>query len=117
MKVLLDHDVPHALRSHFPPDCDVETAHYRGWADYSDDELLTAVEHEFSVLVTLDTSLVYQQNLLQREIGLILIDVHPITPDHLLEYMGEVEKVLSVAAEDYASFAIREDGTVPISPK
>ncbi len=115
MRVLLDHDVPHELRSHFPDTCDVETAHYRGWAEYDDDQLLTAAESMFSVLVTLDTSLVYQQNVRPREIGVILIDIHPITPDHLLEYMDEVENALPVAAEDHTSFAIREDGTVPLT--
>lgn len=30
MTILLDHDVPHSLRSEFPEGCEVVTAEYRG---------------------------------------------------------------------------------------
>jgi hypothetical protein len=39
------------------------TAQYQGWADYDDDELLSAAEPEFAVFVILDTNLIHQQTL------------------------------------------------------
>lgn len=112
MRILLDHDVPHDLRPAFPEEYDVETAEYRGWAAYADEELLEAAEAEFSVLITLDTSLVHQQNVATRDIGIILLDVHPIVPDHLLEYMGEVESVLPIAGKKRRTVIIRENDTI-----
>lgn len=117
MRVLLDHDVPHELRSDFPEGCEVETAQYRGWSHFDDDELLTAAEEEFSALVTLDTNLVHQQNVRPRDIGVILIDVHPITPGHLRQYMDEVISVLPVAAESHRDIVIREDETTLLPTK
>lgn len=80
MRVLLDHDVPHGLRPRFPEECEVVTAQYRGWSDADDDELLAAAEGSFAVFVTLDTHLVHQQNVGSREIGIVIVDVHPIVP-------------------------------------
>lgn len=78
MKVLLDHNIPHSLRSEFPEGCDVYTAHYFGWTDYDDDELLeAAVEAAFSVFVTLDRNLPHQQNLSAYDIGVVVLGGHP----------------------------------------
>jgi predicted nuclease of predicted toxin-antitoxin system len=110
MRVLLDHDVPHGLRPHFPDAYRVETAQYRGWGDYDDDQLLDVAEADYSVLVTLDTNLVYQQKVDARKIGIILIDIHPVFPDHLLEYMDLIAQCLPVAGDKYSSIAIREEG-------
>lgn len=110
MKVLLDHDVPHSLRSQFPSEQEVVTAQYRGWAGLDDDELLSAAEAEFTVLVTLDTSLVHQQNVRRREIGVVVIDVHPIVPHALERHMEKVNRALSVAAEGNRTVVVREDG-------
>jgi len=115
MRVLLDHDVPHGLRPHFPDVYRVETAQYRGWGDYDDDQLLDAAEEDYSVLVTLDTNLVYQQKVDARKIGIILIDIHPVFPDHLLEYMDLIAQYLPVAGDKYRSIAIREEGATPLT--
>jgi len=53
MRVLLDHDVPHNLRTQFPDEHEVVTAHYQGGVNYDDDALLSAAEDAFDVLVTL----------------------------------------------------------------
>ena len=116
MRVLLDHDVPHGLRPQFPEECEVVTAQYRGWSAYDDDELLAAAEGSFAVLVTLDTNLVHQQNVGSREIGIVIIDVHPIVPNHLERHMGTIHSALSIAAEERGVVWIREDGIDLFSP-
>ena len=116
MKVLLDHDVPHSLRPQFPEECEVVTAHYQGWAGHCDDELLKAAEEEFDALVTLDTNLVHQQNVRAYEIGIVVIDVHPIVPGHLEKQMSKVRSALRVAADEQRAVAVHEDGIVFLFP-
>lgn len=110
MTVLLDHDVPHSLRSEFPEGCEVVTAGYQGWADLDDAELLSKAEEEFETFVTLDTSLVHQQNVAPHNLGVVVIDVHPIVPDVLKRHMGKVNSALSLAAEEKKTVVVSEDG-------
>ena len=116
MRVPLDHDVPHELRPQFPDEYEVVTAQYRGWSDYDDDELLGAAEREFAVLVTLDTNLVHQQDVSVREVGVVIIDVHPIVPTYLERHMGKICSALPIAAGEQKTVVVREDGiSVPFT--
>lgn len=110
MRVLLDHDVPHGLRSQFSDEHEVITAQYQGWASYDDDQLLSAAEKEFDILVTLDTNLAHQQNVRSREIGVVVIDVHPVLPGHLERHMSNVSSAISIAAEKQKTLIVREGG-------
>jgi len=110
MRVLLDHDVPHGLRARFPDGHEVVTARYQGWENYDDDRLLSAAERAFNVLVTLDTNLAHQQNVESRELGIVVIDVHPVLPGHLGRHMSKVNSALSIAAEEQRTLVVREDG-------
>lgn len=101
MKVLLDHNIPHGLREHFPSFCTVYTASYLGWSSYSDDALLrAAVENAFAILVTLDSNLQHQQDLGRWPLGIIVLDVHPATPHHLASQMDAVNEILRDTAEN-----------------
>jgi predicted nuclease of predicted toxin-antitoxin system len=110
MRVLLDHDVPHGLRLQFPNEHEVVTAQYQGWADLDNGDLLQAAEGEYAAVVTLDTNLVHQQDVETRDIGIVIIDVHPIVPDHLERQMGKVRSALSIAVEGQRIVVVREDG-------
>lgn len=110
MRVLLDHDVPHGLRPQFSGEHEVVTARYQGWANHDDDQLLAAAEEEFSVLVTLDTNLAHQQNVRSRELGVVVIDVHPVLPGHLERHMSKINSALSIAADEQRTLVVREDG-------
>lgn len=73
MRILLDECVPRKLKSHFPEhECD--TAPRLGWAGKSNGELLRLAEEAgFNVLLTVDTGVRRQQNLVGRKIGFIVI--------------------------------------------
>lgn len=86
------------------------TAEYRGWANLNDSELLSAAVEEFAVLVTLDTNLPHQQNVQASSLGIVVIDVHPIVPDHLKQHMGKVNSALSLAVEEQKAVVVREGG-------
>lgn len=73
MKVLLDENLDHALRSLLGPH-EVVTASYMGWAGLSNGELLQAVENGgIEVLLTGDQTLNYEQNLLGRRFGVVAL--------------------------------------------
>lgn len=82
----------------------------QGWADLDNGELPQAAEGEYAVLVTLDTNLIYPQDVGTREIGVVLIDVHPIIPDPLKRHMDKVRSALSIAAERRTVIVVREGG-------
>lgn len=112
MRVILDHDVPHSLRRQFPEEHEVVTAHYQGWVNYDDDALLAAAEDAFDVLVTLDTNLVHQRNIRSYEIGIVVVDIHPVVPSHLERHIGRISSVLLVAASEQGTVVVREDEIV-----
>ncbi len=73
MRVLLDADVPAALR-HRLPGHEATTAKRMGWGLLKNGELLTAAETSgFDVFVTGDKNLSYQQNLEGRKLALIVL--------------------------------------------
>ena len=116
MRVLLDHDVPHDLRPQLSDEHEVVTARYQGWENYDDGQLLSAAETEFNVLVTLDTNLAHQQNVWSRDIGVVVIDVHPVLPGHLERHVSKVNSALSIAAEEQRILVVREGGIDVLSP-
>jgi predicted nuclease of predicted toxin-antitoxin system len=87
MKILLDHNVPAGLRHDFPDEMTVETASFRGWAGLENGALLRQAADEYEVLVTLDTGIPEQPAVEGIAIGVVVVDVHPISPDELRQYM------------------------------
>jgi len=107
MKVLLDNQFSPRFRHEFPF-CEVETAAYRGWASLDDDELLRRAQGAFDVLVTLDTNLVHQRNLSLYEIGIVLLDVHPVILPNLKRYAGMLRILLWPAAANEEAIRLTE---------
>jgi predicted nuclease of predicted toxin-antitoxin system len=71
--VLFDQGTPaplrHALDTHV-----VETAYERGWSNMKNGELIAAAESAgFEVFVTTDKNLKYQQNLVNRNIAIVVL--------------------------------------------
>ena len=62
MKVLLDECLPRRLLRDLRPHS-VTTVPRQGWAGMKDTPLVKAANQEFDVFITLDSNLVYQQNL------------------------------------------------------
>ncbi len=73
MRVILDHNVPKRVRR-FLVGFEVKTAHEMTWAQLSNGELIHAAESGgFSVMITADKNLEYQQNLTSRTLALIVL--------------------------------------------
>ena len=73
MKILFDQGTPVPLRRYLHPR-PVDTAAEMGWAELANGDLLAAAEQAgFSILITTDQNLRYQQNPAQRSIGIVVL--------------------------------------------
>ena len=73
MRILFDQGTPVPLRESLPHH-EVSTAFERGWSKLKNGELLDAAEREgFEVLVTTDSNLRFQQNLVARRIAIVAL--------------------------------------------
>ncbi|GAP97764.1 DUF5615 family PIN-like protein [Leptolyngbya sp. NIES-2104] len=67
-----------------------------GWRGFKDREILNLAEaHPFDIFITADKNLVYQQNLVQRSLRLVILDSSSTRPDHLLPLIVQLSTVLS----------------------
>ena len=72
MNIILDECLPRRLVRDMH-DHTVTTAPQRGWASLTNGELLKLVEPEFDIFITMDSSIVHQQNLKGLRICLIVL--------------------------------------------
>jgi hypothetical protein len=73
MKVLLDENLAHRLRKNLGAH-EVFTVSFRGWAGLKNGELLrTAEENGIEVFLTGDKTLFHEQNLTQRNLGVVAL--------------------------------------------
>lgn len=73
MRVLLDEQLDHRLKTLFDADFEVATVVELGWGGLEDGEMLRAAEQEFDALVTMDRGIPHQQNLRNLDLGIVLI--------------------------------------------
>lgn len=79
MRILLDHNTPAPLR-YWLIGHSVETAYERGWAEFTNGDLLRMAEEEgFDVMITTDKSIRHQQNLAGRSLALLVINTNDWT--------------------------------------
>jgi hypothetical protein len=94
MRVLLDECLPRRLKVDLP-DHEVRTAQEEGWTGRKNGALLRAAAGRFDVLLTVDRSTAFQQNLRGLSIGVLamvvpsnrLVDIRPL--------MAQVRQALS----------------------
>ena len=73
MKLLFDQGTPAPLRKHLSKHS-VDTLAEKGWSDKDNGELLDLAEREgYEVFVTTDQNLRHQQNLVVRQMGIVVI--------------------------------------------
>ena len=73
MKILFDQGTPVPLRRHLK-EHEVTTAYEEGWSALSNGDLLKAAEGSgYEVFITTDQNLVYQQNLRDRRIAIVVL--------------------------------------------
>ncbi|MEO6457034.1 MAG: DUF5615 family PIN-like protein [Chloroflexia bacterium] len=80
MRILLDKCIPRQLRKHIVGH-DVATVASAGWGGIKNGKLLDLADTRFDILLTVDRSIPYQQNLRNRQIAVIVL----IAPNNKLE--------------------------------
>lgn len=95
MRILFDQGTPAPLRR-FLVGHEVVTAYERGWASFKNGALLEAAEKSgFSVFVTTDANLKYQQNLDARCIAIVVMST--TSWPRIRSCVGEVVRVVEAA--------------------
>lgn len=97
MRVLLDENLDHALRSLLGHH-EVVTAAYMGWAGLQNGELLRAAEDSgIQVLLTGDGTLHYEQNLAGRRMAIVALSAIqlPIIRQHLPMIIAAIDSAAS----------------------
>ena len=97
MKILLDENLPHALR-HELQTHDVFTVQYMGWSGVKNGALMAlAASNGFNVMVTMDNGVPYQQDVAGLPLALIVLqaasnDIDDLRPliNRLLESLQHV---------------------------
>jgi len=87
MKVLIDECAPRALKKHLinhGHEC--RTVQEAGWTGKQNGELLSFAEATFDVFVTVDTNLLYQQNLADRRIAIVVLESSSNRLEHLRQH-------------------------------
>jgi len=105
VRVLFDQNTPAPLRQ-FLTQHEVTTAYELGWSRLKNGALLEAAEAAgIAALVTTDTTLRYQQNLVSRRIGIVVL---PTTSWPRIQRVGErvVQAVDGVTPGSYIEVSI-----------
>lgn len=102
MKILFDQGTPAPLRRHLHPH-PVDTTAERGWSTVSNGDLLKLAEAEgYEVFITTDQNLRYQQNLVGRRLGIVVLMATswPRTQQHIPAILAAVSNVVGGGYEE-----------------
>jgi len=105
VRILLDENLDWRLRHDLPGHA-VESVPLIGWAGFKNGDLLRQAEKQFDVLLTMDSSMVSQQNLPQYQISVIalkarsnrLADTRPLMPKVLAALTSAQPGTLTVVS-------------------
>ncbi len=95
MRILLDECVPRPLKRELS-DYEIRTVVEMGWAGKKNGELLRLMNQEcFTVLITTDQNLRYQQNLQQAGVAVVVLMASSHRLPDLVPLMPDVQSVLN----------------------
>ena len=111
MRILIDECVDPRVKLLFA-DHEVATVHERGWDTLEDGPLLTFAQKEFDILLTIDGSLEFQQNLTKFQISVIVVHV----PKNQMAHYRVLQKDLLQALESAQPGKVIHVRTPPAPP-
>ena len=97
MKLLLDESLPRRLKDALE-EHEVVTVSERGWSGTSNGELLELAGRDFDVFITADQGLPHQQNLVNQNIGVVILTAHTNRLDDLLPLVPSLLESLKTIA-------------------
>lgn len=102
MRLLLDECIDRKLAREFVG-YEVKTISQMGWAGTKNGQLLALAKTEFDVFITVDRNLLFQQNLPQFDIAVIVLQVPSNRLAELKPLVSKVLVILSIAAKGQAT--------------
>ena len=78
MTILLDESVPRVVKIRLPK-FSIATVQEMGWTGMKNGELLAAASQQFTVLITADKNLRYQQNLKDHRLSIIVLPTNQVS--------------------------------------
>ena len=78
MTILLDESVPRVVKIRLPK-FSISTVQEMGWTGMKNGELLAAASQQFTVLITADKNLRYQQNLKDHRLSIIVLPTNQVS--------------------------------------
>jgi predicted nuclease of predicted toxin-antitoxin system len=95
MKVLLDENLPKALKKDFR-EHEIFTVRDKGWNSKRNGELIKLmIDDGFEILITFDQNITFQQNLTKYPICLIVLKAQINTYQALMKFVPQVRSILS----------------------
>ena len=96
MKILLDHNLDRRLDTYLPEQ-ETATTQEQGWANVVNGELLSLAESDgFHVLLTADANIKNQQNLIGRNISIVVLRAYDNRLTTHVEMIDDLKKALTV---------------------
>jgi predicted nuclease of predicted toxin-antitoxin system len=77
LTVLLDESVPRLLKIHLG-EFSIVTVHEMGWTGMKNGKLLAAAGQQFTIFITADKNLRYQQNLTGNPLSIIVLPTNQV---------------------------------------
>ncbi len=94
MKVLLDENIPHALRTRITGH-DVYTVRHKRWDRIRNGSLLALAGSEgFDVLVTMDAGFAHEQNSAALPVAVLILSAPSNRPEHVLPLAPKISAAL-----------------------
>ena len=95
-RVLLDENVPRRLRRELA-EYEVQTVQEQGWSGLKNGELLRVAQEHFSVFVTGDKRLQFQQNIALLNIAVVVISLATTTPANIRSLVPRFREAIEQA--------------------
>jgi|AntRauTorcE11897_2_1112592.scaffolds.fasta_scaffold06442_4 hypothetical protein len=109
MKLLLDENLPVKLNHFFSDNHEVKTVIEQGWTGKKNGELLGLMTFNgFDGLVTIDKSLIYQQNINRFDITIFILDAPDNKITTLKPFIRELESYSGTTKENIAQINVGE---------
>ena len=104
MSILLDEGVPRVIQKRLPH-LQISTVDQMGWRGIKNGTLLDLMSGTFTILVTTDKNLRYQQNLAQRQVSVVILPTNQIPL--VVSLMPQIEAALAdVRPGDFKEIAL-----------
>jgi hypothetical protein len=92
LKILLDEGVPKIIQKHLSQ-LSISSVEEMGWRGITNGAWLDLIAGQFQVLITTDKNLPSQQNLIKRQISLVILPTNDIPT--IIGLLSEIERAIA----------------------